>query len=527
MTATLHRRVVHGVPPAGAPCADLGADGARAAVGDAAAGVQPLTGVWRDADGRGGRAALRRDGRAPGRRDEGLLAVAVGASRAPHLLVADLGERLDNTPLGAALAAEDRPALAQRFQPEPGGATLLREVLLHHGHAAALVRYTLVGSAPATLTLEPRLPFRALNGRTWANGALVAESVELGGAVWLRPYPSLPALRIACDARAVFTGAPHWKRGVPLVDEGAAEDQFIPGTFTLTLTPGVAATFEFAVAGEASNDPGGTFRAERARRATQTLQRAAIERLVARDAAGEPFCVAEGAHAPELLPLLAAAGVPRAALAASVPPCPLTRAWADEVLDGARRDAESGAQSERLAELEAALTELSDGAPCPSPPLTFALATDLFGRLAERATEPAVQRHALRLRRLAVSQFAAARARDTARPAVSARAAALRHAPLDEAERRVTAELASALERLTREGEGPEALIWPSAIAAAFRAVPPTRALLVELRAALASLAATALTQGDAAVAAAWLAADVLVGDGALPEDSGHGGTLR
>jgi len=455
--------------------------------------------LWVEADGRGGYCALRRDGSPPAAAGEGAYVAALGAERSLHLLVATLGERLDALPLGAASAAADADVLTQAFCIGPGPLgpdrpVLQREVLLPHGRRALLVRYTLQQSASAVLTLEPRLPFRAAAALTHCNAARDVAATELGGAIWLRPYPALPALRIAADVPLHFRAAPHWERGVRHAHTGATEDHHVPGAFTHTLRAGEPATFEFALAGEASADPGAAFRAERRRRRARTPREALLERIVARDPLGAPFLV-PGAQADALaLPWIAAAGAPRAACA--------------EALAGAAPSAERRVAAAWLGQALAApagedLLGALDAALKAGGPLAWALAADLAGRLAEQTSEPADLRRLGRLRRAAAARFQAA-----APPAeLSARAAGLRHAPVPRSAAREAAGWA--------DPERPE---WPArpedlpgAVGAALAAGPPTRARLAVLAAALARHALPALTSPDPRAAAAWLAADALL----------------
>lgn len=84
------------------------------------------------------------------------------------------------------------------------------------------------------------LPCRPVGGLTFENDALDPRVEMLpgpaGATARIRPYPGLPALRIAFDGDLRFEAAPCWRRGVEVLDASGVrriEDRFSPGVFTV------------------------------------------------------------------------------------------------------------------------------------------------------------------------------------------------------------------------------------------------------------------------------------------------------
>ncbi len=84
------------------------------------------------------------------------------------------------------------------------------------------------------------LPCRPVGELTFENDALDPRVEMLpgpaGATARIRPYPGLPALRIAFDGDLRFEADPCWKRGVEVLDASGAhriEDRFSPGVFTV------------------------------------------------------------------------------------------------------------------------------------------------------------------------------------------------------------------------------------------------------------------------------------------------------
>ena len=84
------------------------------------------------------------------------------------------------------------------------------------------------------------LPCRPVGELTFENDALDPRVEMLpgpaGATARIRPYPGLPALRIAFDGDLRFEADPCWRRGVEVLDASGAhriEDRFSPGVFTV------------------------------------------------------------------------------------------------------------------------------------------------------------------------------------------------------------------------------------------------------------------------------------------------------
>lgn len=84
------------------------------------------------------------------------------------------------------------------------------------------------------------LPCRPVGALTFENDVLDPRVEMLpgpaGATARIRPYPGLPALRIAFDGDLRFEADPCWRRGVEVLDASGAqriEDRFSPGVFTV------------------------------------------------------------------------------------------------------------------------------------------------------------------------------------------------------------------------------------------------------------------------------------------------------
>jgi len=259
--------------------------------------------TWLEADGRGGYACLRHDGSHPQRPGEGLLVVPYGPRREQHVLVSSLDERVAITARAAHIdLGVDAPCVGPALAPTCTGfeaashpawtfslsaagvvlLTLRREVLQPRGRHATLVRWTLLDGDAATLVLRPRLPFRPAHARTRLDRRVTPGAVVVGGAVLVRPYPGLPALRFNADNGLDFRAAPRWVGD----STDASEDQFSPGELHITLTRGVPFTLELALSYAASPSPEAAFRRELARRLLVTRADHAAERFLAHTTEG-------------------------------------------------------------------------------------------------------------------------------------------------------------------------------------------------------------------------------------------------
>lgn len=126
-----------------------------------------------------------------------------------------------------------------------GRATLEREVLLVRGQPTVLVRYRVSGqSHPVEMRLRPLLPFREADKLTFENEHLDARMEHLAGGIVVRPYASLPAIRIVASGAAEFETDPVWHKGIEYPTDIARgyeghEDNFTPGTFRVAMEPGI------------------------------------------------------------------------------------------------------------------------------------------------------------------------------------------------------------------------------------------------------------------------------------------------
>jgi len=542
---------------------------AREPAPDAARGrsthALPDAAMWLEADGRGGYARLGHDGGAPRHAGEGLLIVPCGAQRTPHVLVSTLDERV-------ALAARpgDRPpeqrTLALDCTAFEGGVvptwtlqlcaagvallTLRREVLQPRGRHATLVRWTLLEGDAATLVLRPRLPFRPVqpvqpvqpDGSAPSDPRRSLAAVSVGGALLVRPCPSLPALRFGADVALDFRAAPrkaHHAHGAggPWIGEAQAS----PGELLVPLTRGVPFTLELALSHTACASPDAAFRREVARRVLASRADRAAERFLAHTDEGRAtvLCGWHSAEGPaplgaeafrvlpgltfdrgardlglrvldDALPFLDAGLMPErfgvdadtSRYGGEAPG--LWFAWA------ARR-ALVGAPAEHprlraalraIAERFGAGLALVDHAPSEGRLVELALGADLAGHLAQAGGRRA--RGWSRLHRRASELFRAQLAL-VAGPRPRLVGAMLEHSPLDRDTRRaLVEELTGSLGGAQARGLDPDELAWFTA--AALRSAPATRPRLAALAALWNARDLPRATSGAADVAA-WLSA--------------------
>lgn len=502
--------------------------------------------TWLEADGRGGYACLGHDGGAPRHSHEGLLVVPHGPRRLLHVLVSTLEERVacaarephvaDGPPcadsshdrgLGQALAptcvgfdASTHPAWS--FSLSAGGTvvlTLRREVLQPRGRHATLVRWTLLDGDTATLVLRPCLPFRPAHVRTGRNPRVTPDAVCAGGAVFVRPYPGFPALRLGADQPLDFRAAPRWISALPRPGERAGEDQFSPGELHVSLSRGVPFTLEVALSQAASPSPEAAFRREVARRVVASRADRAAERFLAHTDEGratvlsgwpvEHGAALQGTETFSALPgLTFARGAHDLGLRVLVDALPFLDVGLMPERFGVDPDASDyGAEAPGLwfawatrralasapiehAGLRAALhtiaerfadgLDLLDAAPSEARLVELALGADLAGNLALDGGRQA-RRWARVCRR--ASQLFRAQLGATASMRPRLVAAMLERSPLDHATRRaLVADLAERVERGATPSLDPDELAWFTE--ATLRIAPATRPRLAALDAA-------------------------------------------
>jgi predicted glycogen debranching enzyme len=123
-----------------------------------------------------------------------------------------------------------------------GKSVFERTLCLVRGKNTVILGYTWKGRGTARLSVMPLLPLRPLHELATEHGAMAQTVVLRPGAVEIRPIPSLPP--IIFGHPGVFMGSPDWWRRFEYTDDRVRytdyqEDMWTPGTFELTLEPGV------------------------------------------------------------------------------------------------------------------------------------------------------------------------------------------------------------------------------------------------------------------------------------------------
>jgi predicted glycogen debranching enzyme len=123
-----------------------------------------------------------------------------------------------------------------------GKSVFERTLCLVRGKNAVILGYTWKGRGTARLSVMPLLPLRPLHELAREHGAMAQTVVLRPGAVEIQPLPSLPP--IIFGHPGVFMGSPDWWRRFEYPDDQLRytdhqEDMWTPGTFELTLEPGV------------------------------------------------------------------------------------------------------------------------------------------------------------------------------------------------------------------------------------------------------------------------------------------------
>ncbi len=151
-----------------------------------------------------------------------------------------------------------------------------KEILLARDAGTTLIRYAFNfpegydGTPPLLFRIKPLLAFRHMHALTRENDALDTRADITAHGVRVRPYAALPPLFLRLDG-ARFEPAPDWFRNVVYTVEEERgfpnmEDLFMPGVFTLALTPGTEVVLAASLAAT-TGDPDALWAAEGAKRA--------------------------------------------------------------------------------------------------------------------------------------------------------------------------------------------------------------------------------------------------------------------
>jgi predicted glycogen debranching enzyme len=241
-----------------------------------AAAGHALEREWLETDGLGGFASGTVRG-VRTRRYHGLLVGWPPGLSRRHLCGAGL--RADLVRPNAVSGAWPSSAPVRRFSLSPHpcwelatpSGPLRLEVVAARGTRVTLVRWTLPpGSEPCVLRVRPSIVCREADALHFRNDVLDPALVPVPGGYRTRPYASLPAVTAAFDGEANVHPDPAWVTGVELPEEqrrgyDAVEDEFEPGSITVSLRPGVPRTLALCT-GPAPADPAQTFDAAQADR---------------------------------------------------------------------------------------------------------------------------------------------------------------------------------------------------------------------------------------------------------------------
>ena len=95
------------------------------------------------------------------------------------------------------------------FRFEAGGITVEKRVFMVQGENTAVVEYEALGSLGCQLELRPLVAFRGYHDLTHENSALNGNLNQNPGLFSIQPYPGLPELHVAHNARALKRRG-HW-----------------------------------------------------------------------------------------------------------------------------------------------------------------------------------------------------------------------------------------------------------------------------------------------------------------------------
>jgi predicted glycogen debranching enzyme len=146
------------------------------------------------------------------------------------------------------------------------------EVISARGAPVTFVRWTLApGTAPCLLRVRPAIVCREADALHFRNDVLDPTIALVPGGFRVQPYSSLPAVTAVFDGEAEVQADPSWRTGVELTEErrrgyDAIEDEFEPGSITVTLRPGRPRTLALGT-DPTPADPAAAFEAARGRRA--------------------------------------------------------------------------------------------------------------------------------------------------------------------------------------------------------------------------------------------------------------------
>ncbi|HEX4137841.1 MAG TPA: amylo-alpha-1,6-glucosidase [Bryobacteraceae bacterium] len=93
---------------------------------------------------------------------------------------------------------------------EAGGVTIEKRVCMVHGENTVVVEYEVSGGSPdCRLELRPLIAFRGYHDLTHENSALNGDLKQTAGSFSIQPYPGLPELHVAHNARSLKRRG-HW-----------------------------------------------------------------------------------------------------------------------------------------------------------------------------------------------------------------------------------------------------------------------------------------------------------------------------
>ncbi len=217
---------------------------------------QSLQREWLETNGIGGFASSTITG-ANTRRYHGLLMAATEPPAVRCLLLSKLEETLivggqrfelsTNLYPGVVHPEGYRYLTAFRLDPFPvftfqaGGVTIEKRVFMVQGENTAVVEYETTDGPECQLELRPLIAFRGYHDLTHDNSALNGNLNQTAGLFSMQPYPGLPELHVAHNARALKRRA-HWyfhfeypverERGLDF-----QEDLFCPCVLEFDLAP--------------------------------------------------------------------------------------------------------------------------------------------------------------------------------------------------------------------------------------------------------------------------------------------------
>lgn len=135
-----------------------------------------------------------------------------------------------------------------------GEILFVKSIVLAPDKDQVMIRYTLA-QAPSKveLSLRPFLAFRNQHALTSRNSQADTSYREIPGGVSFRMYEGFPDLNMqTSSAKAEFKYSPYWYDGITYSDEyrrgfDCREDLFVPGFFSLVLSPGESVVFSASV----------------------------------------------------------------------------------------------------------------------------------------------------------------------------------------------------------------------------------------------------------------------------------------